>query len=85
MIVPATKEHPAQVAHRVEDVVVGHWLQKDISGAITPEQKEQLLARCHKLLDAVKSAREEVNGAEAPRRLAGHAIFKYLVQSESQS
>lgn len=64
IVVPPTKEHPAQTQKMVEDVVVGTWTTTNLSGAIPENRKRQLQERCEKYMRAVKEAREAANQTE---------------------
>jgi len=75
----ATKEHPAQTAMITEDVVTGYWETIKESGAISPVDKLALTERVQKLIKAVKYAREEANGVEAPPQSVGAAFLGYLL------
>ncbi len=74
----ATKEHPAQTQLITKDVVVGYWNQVKHSGAITRGDKRQLLEKLERVLEAVKSAREEANSVEAPNKKVGADILDYI-------
>ena len=74
----ATKEHPAQVEMYMEDVWVGTWTTTKFSGAIPQATKNTMLDRVRKLLDAVKSAREEANGQEVQPQKHGSALLSYV-------
>jgi hypothetical protein len=74
----ATKEHPAQTQLITKDVVVGYWNQVKHSGAITRGDKRQLLEKVERVLEAVKTAREEANSVEAPNKKVGADILDYL-------
>jgi hypothetical protein len=74
----ATKEHPAQVDVYHEDVVVGTWSTVKFSGALPAQRLALILSRVEALQAAVKAAREEANGFEAPEQKEGEAVFKYL-------
>lgn len=74
----ATKEHPAQTQLITKDVVVGYWNQVKHSGAITRGDKRQLLEKVERVLEAVKSAREEANSVEAPNKKVGADILDYI-------
>jgi hypothetical protein len=74
----ATKEHPAQVEMYMEDVWVGTWTVLKFSGAIPAATRNAMLERVRKLLDAVKSAREEANGIEVKPQKVGAAILGYV-------
>lgn len=74
----ATKEHPAQVEMYMEDVWVGTWTTTKFSGAIPQATKNTMLDRVRKLLDAVKSAREEANGLEVQPQKVGAALLSFV-------
>jgi len=74
----ATKEHPAQVETYSEDVIIGTWETVAFSGAIPQAEKNEIIVRVDKLLDAVKSARECANGTVAKKQTVAKSIFKYL-------
>ncbi len=75
----ATKEHPAQTQLITEDVTIGHWDTVKQSGALPPRRKQEILERIEKLMNAVKFAREEANGAEAEKKNLSAAVFDYLL------
>lgn len=80
VLYPATPEHPAQTQLITEDVIAGHWAMVKQSGAIPLPEKQKLLQRVEKLLQAIKEAREEANGIEevtAPE--VGKAVFNYIL------
>jgi len=64
VIVPPTKEHPAQTVKVTEDITVGTWKTIHFSGAIPADRKKQLQERVEKMQRAVKVAREEANQAD---------------------
>lgn len=76
---PATDRHPAQVQTYNEDVPVGTWEATKFSCAIPARRRDELVVRVDKLLDAVKSAREEANGAEVEQIRVGGSVFSYLL------
>ena len=61
IVVPATKEHPAQVAVVTKDVPVGQIEEKEWSSMITVAAKGDMLDRVEELLRAVKTARAKAN------------------------
>lgn len=61
---PSTDKHPAQVKEATKDIVVGTFSQTDFSGAVTAQQKADVLALCDSLLAAVKQARMRANSVE---------------------
>lgn len=61
-----------------KEVPVGTWTTRKFSGALTENRKRELLDRVHALQDAVKTARERANQAEAPVVSVGAEIFGYL-------
>jgi len=74
----ATKEHAAQVDVWQEDVVVGQWTTKKFSGAISAKDKNEVIALAKKLLEAVKTAREEANSLEIKPVKIGDKIFDFV-------
>lgn len=61
VLVPATKEHPAQATTYDDVVVRGYWTTTKLSGALPSERKRELLLHVVALRDAVKTARERAN------------------------
>lgn len=74
----ATKEHPAQVEMYMEDVWVGTWTTIKFSGAVPAAARNAMHERVEKLLDAVKTAREEANSLEVQPIKVGAALLGYL-------
>ena len=74
----ATKEHPAQVEMYMEDVWVGTWTATKFSGAMPAADRKAMLERVRKLLDAVKSAREEANGLEVKPQKVGATLLGWI-------
>lgn len=64
VLYPATKEHPAQTKSITKDVIAGTWTERKISGAIPVVQRDAYLRRIEVLIEAVKTAREGVNGQD---------------------
>lgn len=79
---PATEKHPAQVKTYEEDVPVGDWTTIRLSGALPVPVQRELVERLDKLMDAVKSAREQANLVEVDDVKYGEALFGYLLGSE---
>lgn len=78
VIVPATKEHPAQVKETSKDVTIGTWKTVKYSGALPFEKVQELSERVDKLHRAVKFAREEANSTNAVDLKTGEAILGYV-------
>jgi hypothetical protein len=78
VIVPATKEHPAQVVKTVKDVTIGAWTTVKFSSALPFDRIEKLIDRVEKLQRAVKYAREEANSVEVVQLRSGDAILGYI-------
>jgi len=78
VIVPPTKEHPAQTVKTVEDVTVGTWKTVKFSGALTKDRVQELSERVDKLIRAVKYAREEANQTSAVELKTGEAAMSYI-------
>ena len=75
----ATKEHPAQTQLIVRDVLIGWWDTVRQSGAMPKTTKDRILQRLEELRTAVKFAREEANGADAPQQAIGTVLFNHLM------
>src|SRR5271156_2161174 len=82
VIVPATKEHPAQVEKLFEDVPTGTVVEQEWSSLITPAAKSELLDRCDILTRAIKKARSRANEQEVNVRedKVGSALLKYVFE-----
>lgn len=79
VIVPPTKEHPAQTAKFVKDVPEGNWSTVKYSGALQSDRVEAILERIEKLQRAVKSARAQANTSIADETLKpGAVILNYV-------
>ena len=76
----ATDKHPAQTDKITEDVIVGHWNQVKMSGAVSESKKKRLLDRVEQLQKAVKFAREEANSTEINERNIGEPLFNWLFE-----
>jgi hypothetical protein len=74
----ATKEHPAQVEMYMEDVWVGTWTTVKFSGAIPAAVRNTMLDRLRKLLESVKTAREEANNMDVRGVKIGAALLGYI-------
>lgn len=64
VMVPATKEHPAQVKELMRDVPTGRVLTQEWSTLITVADKGDMLDRVELLLRAIKKARAVANALE---------------------
>lgn len=82
VLYPATPEHPAQTQLITKDVLAGHWSQTKFSGAMPKPEKNGMLARVAKLLQAVKMAREAANGRDETGEQPDMAklLFDYVVR-----
>lgn len=79
VIVPPTKEHPAQVTKLVKDVPEGKWSTVKYSGAVPLQEIESMAERVEKLQRAVKSARAEANTVVVDETLKpGNEILSYI-------
>jgi hypothetical protein len=74
----ATKEHPAQVEMYMEDVWVGTWTTTKFSGAVPAAVRNAMLERVRKLVDAVKTAREEANGLDVKPQKVGASLLGWI-------
>ncbi len=75
---PPTIEHPAQTDTIEEIVVVGHWNQVRMSGALPATRQKEFLGRVERLQKAVKFAREEANSTEVNEVKIGEKFFSWL-------
>lgn len=78
VVVPATKEHPAQVKETTKDVIVGSWKTVKFSGALTKDYVRDLAERVDRITRAVKFAREDANQREAVPLASGEAILGFI-------
>lgn len=78
VVVPATEQHPAQIAKLVKDIQVGTWETIYKSGKITPLEKSTLLKRVDTLIDAVKRARSKANEVEVKQTKVGKKLFDFI-------
>jgi len=78
VLYPHSDKHPAQTDKITEDVIVGHWNQVKMSGALPEVRKKELLSRVEKLQKAVKFAREEANNTEVTDQAIGDKFFGWL-------
>lgn len=80
VIVPPTKEHPAQVEKLYEDVPIGTIQTQEWSSMITPAKKAELLDRLDKLSRAVKKARARANEQEleVKDKKIGETLLNYI-------
>lgn len=76
---PATDKHPAQTQLITEDVNAGKWKETNLSGAISYDQKRDLLRRARAFQDAVRIAREQANATIIKEQYReGKAIFDFV-------
>ncbi len=78
VLVPSTKEHPAQIREWTEDKPIGQKIQDEWSGMMTSAEKSLILDRFDTLLRAFKKARQRANSQELPEGSIGSSIFSYL-------
>jgi hypothetical protein len=81
VLVPPTKEHPAQSVMVTEDVVVGTWSRVKMSGAITEARRNRLVKSASELITLVKQAREAANLIDVEKRHIGATLFDYLLHN----
>lgn len=74
----ATPEHPAQVQVYNEDVAEGVWTTTRFSGAVSAQQKAELLVKLDDLGQAVKFAREEANQVTVEDIDVAGPVLSYL-------
>lgn len=79
VLVPATKEHPAQIHQWDEDQKIGHYELLTWTGRISPADKSLLLGRVDSLLRAVKKARQRANGTDIVKAEIGKKLTSFLL------
>jgi len=77
-VAPATDKHAAQVVKATKDVPEGHWFTTELSGALSPQQRDVYLAKVAQLTEAVKTAREQANMTEVTDRTMGNSILSFV-------
>lgn len=79
VLLEPTQAHPGQAQLITKDVTAGVMQTVKQSGAMGKPEKEELLTRVEKLLNAVQEARERANSIEeVPTPNVGEAIFGFL-------
>jgi len=78
ILVPASKEHPAQVEKWTEDKAIGRYVTEDWSGMISSTEKSILLGKVDNILRAIKKARQRANNEEITKIEVGKVIFDYI-------
>lgn len=82
-IAQATDKHPAQVKEWPVDNVVGMTEVIEFSGMLTSARKAELVARCEKLIVAVKEARARANQTQVVTGFnIGSNLLKYIEAEE---
>jgi hypothetical protein len=84
IMVPATKEHPAQVHQWEEDKKIGHYETMQWSGRISPHDKSMYLGRVDDLLRAVKKARQRANSTDLVKVEIGKKLTGFLLDGATE-
>ncbi|WP_027003718.1 hypothetical protein [Hugenholtzia roseola] len=74
----ATDKHPAQTELLNLDFQVGKYETTYFSGKVSVAQKNEMVRRIEKLLEAVKVARAKANNVEVVKTYLGKKIFDYI-------
>lgn len=82
VLVPPTKEHPAQVTEWTEDKPVGKYTTISWSGMVTSLEKSTMLAKLDEMLRAFKKARQRANTQETKSIHVGKKIFDYIQKNK---
>jgi hypothetical protein len=80
VIVPPTKEHPAQVQSWPENEKVGVLTTERSTTTITPARKSELLGRIDTLLRATKKARQRANSTPLVKIKVGERLLDFIHQ-----
>lgn len=78
VLVPPTKEHPAQITQWNEDRPVGKYITYSWCGMVTPADKSKMLGQVDKILRAFKKARQRANTQETKKRQIGREVFNFI-------
>jgi hypothetical protein len=78
VIVPATKEHPAQVSTWQGNKKVGVFELDKWTGMVSPATKSNYLERIDKLIRGCKKARQRANQVEVKKLAVAKKIFEYI-------
>ena len=78
IIVPATKEHPAQVREWSEQKPVGNYTENTWSGMLTPVGKSRMLSNLDIMLRAIKKARQRANNQKLTDDKIGATVFNFI-------
>lgn len=84
VLAQATKEHPAQAKTITKDVAAGDWTNILYTTKMPAKQKNEILGRINKLLDAVKIARERANSIEVDKKKMGEAILSFVFSTPTK-
>ena len=79
VIVPPTKEFPAQVDTWTVDKPVGVYSDQLWNSMLSPAEKSELIGRVDKLTQAVKRARQRANEVEVVDLRVGRKIVDYIL------
>lgn len=79
-IAKATDKHPEQAVLKTYDVPIGHLLEQEWSGLITPATKSDLHDRVEIVTRAVKTARAKANNVEIDTKplKVGKTLLEYI-------
>ena len=80
VIVPATKEHPAQIREWADNKNVGTFFVTRRSSCISPAEKSKLLEKTDTLIRAVKKARQRANSTEIEKRSIGKDLMDFIFE-----
>lgn len=79
VVIQPTKEHPGQYREYVEDIPVAELTVQEVTGAYSPGDKSEMLARTDKLIKAVRRAKTRANGTDACRQKISSEVAKYVL------
>lgn len=81
-IAKATDKHPEQAVLKTYDIPIGHLLEQEWSGLITPATKSDLIDRVEIVNRAVKTARAQANNIDVDTKSLkiGKTLLDYIFQ-----
>jgi hypothetical protein len=81
---PGTEKHAPQAVLAAREVHIGEWEAVVWSGAVSEDQKRQLLARADVLIAALKDAIAVADHAPAAKMAEGDKLFGFLLGHDLQ-
>ncbi len=78
VLVPPTKEHRAEIEKWEEQIPIGKFVKRVWCSMLTSPEKQEILARIDKLIQATKQARQKANAEEVVGGNVGRSIIDFI-------